>query len=305
MTYEGTPGAGLPFTPATIRVTFTPDRSGAIRVTYGEGPFSAPLHGNGQMYFEPPSPVTGGAFSVGLPFDLTGTARAGLVVEGTFESDTQIVGRVRYLVCLPICQDLGEADLVLTGPLDTPPGPGDARLMGSLDGDEAGFALWLNPEGTGVTSIAFRGGALSPCIEADDSGTLHWFFQPPAVLSSENGQFSASTWLTSGVGLILITVDGSALDGATFTGTLACSDIYSPETSAELIWIAWPQGGVGGVAELADVAPFPEEAPSAGRRAGGDGTAFVWFIVPVAVAALTGAIVALRRRAGRSVRTKT
>jgi hypothetical protein len=285
--YQGTPGSALPVQVGVIRVTFTPDRSGVIRVTAGEGPFSSSLNSNRQMYYEPPAPVSGGAFSVGIPLNLVGTLRAGLIVEGTFQSDTQITGRVRYAICGTIPCQFWDADMTLTGPLDTPPAPDDLPLAGSLAGDPGGISLWRSPDGTEVTALAFRGGALTPCIDAGDEGTVHWFFAPGSVAISPEGEFSASTFLIAGVQTISLYVKGTVQGPSSASGTLGCLAVYSPEIAVELAWAAPAVGPVGGIAGLPDVAG--SERSATGDRLG----AVAWYALPV-LAGL-GAVLAARR----------
>jgi hypothetical protein len=245
----------------TVRVTLTPDLSGVTRVELANAVFQvtppggSPLSFNitNALYYAPPSPVEAGQFSVGVPGNLVGQARASARIDGSVSADGAS-GTATLVACFAPsgCQDWTTTSWTASGPTPTPPNEGDAIMEGRIEGRAGQIAVALDPDDQRVTAFEVEGLSLEPCLSEPLSMRAFDLTTPPEVSGS---------LLQHQEGLRALAVSISHVDGDSASGSLHfASGFYVGDCAFDATWTA-------GATE--PTAPIPPEGPSPTAPAGG------------------------------------
>jgi len=224
-----------------LLLTFTPDWTVVTRAELKGATFTVPVPGGTDLqfvvsrvlYFYPPRPLVDGRLEVSVPDQLSGQVRGGVRLEGAFTSEDELSGTATFVACqLPGgCQDWATVSWNASGPVDTPPGPDDARFAGEL---EAGgrIALTIDAAGAGVTSLELDGLVIGSCLPDEAPLTIHTFFDPAAPLDGFGGLVQTRDALQS------LHLTGGFADEQTLAGTLQFTDLYAGDCAVQTSWRA-------------------------------------------------------------------
>lgn len=280
LTFEGEREQGTTGPPdfevlsGTVSLTLTADRSGIVRAEITDFDLYRPLPDtrgwyvpmSGELYYDPPAPITDGQFEVSVPINLFGEVRTHVELQGTFASDTEASGTATWLVCGAFgCQERwGSAGFDLEGPVDTPPGPDDAVHVVALEGDKgsAGTLVMTTDADGNLTSFALKGVSSAPCKDADSPLNVHAFFEPAQALDEGvTILLSRSGWLHG------LRMEGAVTDAGTLAGTLRLGRYYS-DCRAELNWTIedfQPTATARSTATSPPPTPTPPPTPAVSR----------------------------------------
>jgi hypothetical protein len=293
----------------TIRITTKAD--GIVRADLDGVIFSSTTGCNATVsavrYYDPPESLLGGGFSFTLWFiGATSGATDYVNVVGGFSSGNTLSGTATYTAAFAPEQGCVSDPVSwnASGPVDTPPGPDDPLLEGALSGTEGAISITIDDDRAGITSITLAGAEL-PCIPNGEAVDVRAFFEPPAAFDETAViSFTPSDPLDS----FLLAVSIDQLDSELISGSIesrhpisACTGSTAfttqavPTPTPTSVQPTTGPGSPTGPATSSDGTPGaratpaatagPIALPEAGRGAGGDGGASVWW-VPVALGAV-------------------
>jgi hypothetical protein len=294
LTFDGTAGAG------SISVTLTSDRTGVQSASISSS-FPAPIPGiaptafAATTYYDPPLPVTDGAFSVSV-FDLANPLayRTGVIIDGTIDSEGDMSGSARHCGLIPPGDLVCTSDVAwsATGPIDTPPSTDDLVVDGGVEDGRGGVTVTLDRDGRGVTSIALEALDLTPCPEDGELLDVFAFFDPPLALATKGGGFEVSL-AVNGANRLHIT--GRPRGAQEMEGTVAYNNPFGTCISE----VAWGTDGAPTPSPEASpavaTATPPPQLPPSGTGTSSGGQPIAWAAALLLAGAGALSLAAVRR----------
>ena len=200
----GGPAAGITYEGDSLSITTTADRTGILRID--------------QVHFDPAKPIDAVLFIGGI----TLFSR----YQVSFVSETELRGTVTTGSCIPNypCVPNPPESFLLSGPVDTPPGPNDTLFAGTVD---SGGSITVAMRAGNVTAFILEGVPLEPCTEPDNPLDIHafdFFSGDPVVLVERLPADYYTVWLT----------EIERPDNQTLVGMIWACQVYFPWT-AELV----------------------------------------------------------------------
>jgi hypothetical protein len=222
-----------------VLVTFTPDGSGVMRAELRDGLFTVvnpvtmeelTTRFSKHVYFDPPSPVINGAFTVTIPDELSGMARDSVRIEGSLDNG-QLTGSAVLVICVfpGPCFDAASETWTEARVLDTPPAANDTVHVGRIEGQgPARVTATLNGAGL-LTSLSLQNVVASNCFDPPRPFNVRLWFDPPLLPGTTVSQLIAPAFVPL--------VASFNADSSGVSGDISISNyIFDPVCSDHIVW---------------------------------------------------------------------
>jgi hypothetical protein len=241
--------AGPAESTGTVSFTLTADRTGLVRASLQGvivpiwcpgGPPPPPgvpteATAERELYYDPPRPLTDGAFEVWLPLNLAGSLRASVRVQGNIASDDTLTGTATWaLNGEPVACGVtwGAA-----GPIETSPQPSDAIFAGPIEGGAGDITVVMDEGRATVKAVVLAGVALPPCTTSDNPLDVHVALGEPGT-ALVAGTFEIEALVSYDGPLRVARVDGRLVDDDHLEGTLTLFGVPLGGCDLAVLWTA-------------------------------------------------------------------
>lgn len=293
LTFNGTTADG-----GEISMTFTPDRVGIERVSIKRLRSSDPCHDDPlsrTVYFDPAAePI--GDFLVSIRSSPSMQSATVVSFTGSLSAANELTGAYEFGSLG--CGGSDPVPFILTGPVDTGPGPNDHIFMADVGNAQGSITVALDPAMENVTAARLDSVALPPCTDPDNPLDISMILQPPFALSPPsqgaltNGQFSVGAEFNDAGSTFGIS--GRLIDDQNLAGTVQIR-LFS---FAGICEASAPWTTVNSATPLAPTATAitPQALPQSGLGRDHGASLWQWVVLAGALLVAGGAFSALLRR---------